>query len=390
MALGRVKTWIAEVLTASDLNAEFNNILNNALSLISPLTGTLDADGKEIVLDADGDTSITADTDDRLDVKLSGTDLFRFDGTATTPVNGFDFVAAAASSEPSITAAGSDTDISITLTPKGAGTVDLSTAAINEVEGAAVASAATADIWATDGNTVHVTGTTTITSLGTAPNAGASRWIIFDGALTLTHAANLNLPGSANITTAAGDFARVYADTTTQLDLQYFKADGTAVVATEITLGTEQASTSGTAIDFTGIASGANRITVLFEGVSTSGTSDYLIQIGDSGGFETTGYVSQAEGVNTASAGNSSTAGFIIVAGLLAADVYKGTVTLTRMNASHKWVSIATISDNAGAGAEVWVSSGTKTLSAELTQIRITTAGGSDTFDAGNINTTVE
>lgn len=74
MALGRVKTWIAEVLTASDLNAEFNNLLNNALTLISPLTGTLDANGNEIILDADADTSITADTDDQIDFKIGGTD----------------------------------------------------------------------------------------------------------------------------------------------------------------------------------------------------------------------------------------------------------------------------------------------------------------------------
>ena len=48
MALSRVKTWTAEVLTASDLNAEFNNIINNALSLISPLTGTLDLDNNRL------------------------------------------------------------------------------------------------------------------------------------------------------------------------------------------------------------------------------------------------------------------------------------------------------------------------------------------------------
>src|SRR3990167_138065 len=42
MALGRVKTWGIEALLAVDLNTEFNNILDNALSLISPLTGTLD------------------------------------------------------------------------------------------------------------------------------------------------------------------------------------------------------------------------------------------------------------------------------------------------------------------------------------------------------------
>lgn len=43
MAITRIKTWITgEVLTAGDLNSEFDNYINNALSLISPLTGNLD------------------------------------------------------------------------------------------------------------------------------------------------------------------------------------------------------------------------------------------------------------------------------------------------------------------------------------------------------------
>ena len=109
---------------------------------------------------------------------------------------------------------------------------------IIETEGAAVASAATTEIWATDGNTRHITGVATITGLGTATQAGQWQKIIFDDALTLTHGANLNLPGSANITTAANDFAWVYADTTTQHDVLYFKKDGTAVVATSISAGT--------------------------------------------------------------------------------------------------------------------------------------------------------
>lgn len=42
MALSRIKTWIAgDTLTAADLNAEFNNILNNPISLISPTTGAI-------------------------------------------------------------------------------------------------------------------------------------------------------------------------------------------------------------------------------------------------------------------------------------------------------------------------------------------------------------
>ena len=48
MAITRVKTWAAEILTFNDLNAEFDNILNNALSLISPLTGNLAAGSNDI------------------------------------------------------------------------------------------------------------------------------------------------------------------------------------------------------------------------------------------------------------------------------------------------------------------------------------------------------
>ena len=50
MAISRVKVWVAnEVLTASDLNAEYNNILNNALSLVSPLTGNLNFNNNQAV-----------------------------------------------------------------------------------------------------------------------------------------------------------------------------------------------------------------------------------------------------------------------------------------------------------------------------------------------------
>lgn len=124
MALSRSKTWVSgEILTASDQNAEFNNILNNALSLISPLTGALDFNGNELILDSDADTSITADTDDRIDFRLSGADLFRMDGTATTPVNGLDWVASATGSAVQVQAVGSDTDITINLVSKGSGTI---------------------------------------------------------------------------------------------------------------------------------------------------------------------------------------------------------------------------------------------------------------------------
>src|SRR3990167_4324082 len=75
MALARVTTWSSgEVLTAAALNAEFDSILSNALSLISPITGTLDLNGNELILDVDADTSVTGDTDDQIDFRMGGAD----------------------------------------------------------------------------------------------------------------------------------------------------------------------------------------------------------------------------------------------------------------------------------------------------------------------------
>ena len=131
MAVSRSKTWISgEVLSASDLNSEFSNILDNGQSVGFPRTGSSDFDGNELILDADGDTSITADTDDRIDFQLSGTDLFRMLGTVATPVNGFDWVASAAGSVVQMQAIGSDTNISINLVPKGTGVVQVAGAAL--------------------------------------------------------------------------------------------------------------------------------------------------------------------------------------------------------------------------------------------------------------------
>jgi len=101
-----------------------------------------------------------------------------------------------------------------------------------EAEGAAVASAASCNIWATDGNTCHITGTTQIDDFATAPQAGAWKKVIFDDALILNQSANLNLNGGgADITTAAGDMALVYADTTTQMDVFLIRKSGASTVA---------------------------------------------------------------------------------------------------------------------------------------------------------------
>lgn len=112
-------------------------------------------------------------------------------------------------------------------------------------KGTAVASASTTDIWGIAGDFVHVTGTTTITSLGTAPYAGARREVIFDGALTLTHnSTTLVLPGAANITTAANDRMIVRADTTANMVVvDYVRANGVQIFGSGSASGTQSANT---------------------------------------------------------------------------------------------------------------------------------------------------
>lgn len=91
--------------------------------------------------------------------------------------------------------------------PTGGFTGGTLTSAINEAPITTLASAAAINIGAELANTISISGTTTITSLGTIA-AGARRVLVFQGALILTHnAASLILPTAANITTAAGDVA---------------------------------------------------------------------------------------------------------------------------------------------------------------------------------------
>lgn len=106
------------------------------------------------------------------------------------------------------------------------------TSALNEAKGADIASAATTDIGAATGNFVHVTGTVTITGLGTV-QAGTRRIVRFAGALTLTHnATSLILPGGVNITTAANDVATFVSEGGGNWRLAgYLRADGSGALA---------------------------------------------------------------------------------------------------------------------------------------------------------------
>ena len=160
-------------------------------------------------------------------------------------------------------------------------------------------------------------------------------------------------------------------------------------VSGNIKSGTVVTSTSGTSIDFTGIPSTAKRITIMFSGVSTSGTTNMQIQLGDSGGVETSGYTSISGfsgGVNGAGATNIST-GFVINTGSSAASIYYGTITISLLNSStFSWVSSHVFGMAQGATFYSVHGGGNKSLSDILDRVRITTVNGTDTFDAGSIN----
>lgn len=145
--------------------------------------------------------------------------------------------------------------------------------------------------------------------------------------------------------------------------------------------GTAQATTSGTSIDFTSIPSWVKRITIMLDVVSTNGTAVAIVQIGDSGGIENTGYTSAADiGAST----TNLTTGFIIAMSVGSSATLSGAVTLSLMDAStNKWVSTGTIVQ---ASSDLHASAGVKALSATLDRVRLTTEAGTATFDAGSVN----
>jgi hypothetical protein len=147
--------------------------------------------------------------------------------------------------------------------------------------------------------------------------------------------------------------------------------------------GTNPFNNTLVSVDFTGIPSWVKRVTVMFNGVSTNGTSNYLIQLGTSGGVVLSGYISTSNTVNQANGtgGSNSTSGFLLGNGL-ATQTVSGHMNITTLG-SNVWVSshLCKISTT-----NLQLGGGDVTLSGTLDRVRITTVNGSDTFDAGSIN----
>ena len=188
---------------------------------------------------------------------------------------------------------------------------------------------------------------------------------------------SITIDGNGTITGASTLATTVASPTLTSPTIS--SAVVSTMASSVITSRTAVASTSGTSIDFTSIPSWVKRITVMFNGVSTSGTSAIIVQLGDAGGIETTGYNATAQNGNNA--GTDYTTGLPINNGSGATFLYSGLSTISLLG-TNGWVfnSVMRITGFVLFGA------GQKSTSDVLDRIRITTVNGTDTFDAGSVN----
>jgi len=148
-----------------------------------------------------------------------------------------------------------------------------------------------------------------------------------------------------------------------------------------ISRGTAVASTSGTSIDCTSIPSWVKRITVMFNGVSTNGSSNWLVQLGTSGGVVSSGYLGACSSFGGTSANNST--GFAVFNAPASTSIAGGSAVLTNLS-GNVWTIQGVLGQSDAAGGRLF--GGYVTLSGTLDRVRITTVNGTDTFDAGSVN----
>lgn len=199
-------------------------------------------------------------------------------------------------------------------------TTTMSGKAFNEAKTATITTAATTDIWNTnDGNLGHLNGSATVTSLGTAPQAGLRRVYIADTAFTLTNNANIVVQGAANYTTTTGDRLTFFADTTTVAYATIDKANGAAVAGGTAPVAHVTTQTAGTTFT-TNAATKWTRVTVIGGGGGGGGNGSSIAAASGGGGggvavkvyttlAPSTGYTYAVGGAGAAGANTTGGAG---------------------------------------------------------------------------------
>mgnify|MGYP001559098225 CR=1 FL=1 len=474
------------MLTASDQNAEFNNILNNAADLISPLTKAISMGGFSLNFNAANTIALTAATNGlsltggafntpqgsdiasaatlNLDtatgnlVDVTGTvtitavtlsqgrertvrftgiltlthgaslvlpgaasittaagDFAVFRGYASGVVRCVVYVPAAVpvlanpllianGGTSSTTAAGARTALGLGTAAvantgtSGAtvplldgnnvhsGTLTMSGKSIIDANASIAAHATTMDPWSL-GNYVTLTGAAvTFTAIANAPQAGAEVEIYMNAAHVFTDGAVFEVDGDANWTAEAGDRVLLRAKSTTVVTVHPRKKTGVAVIS-PVSIQTEVATTSGTSITLSSsMPSSVKFFAVAIINTSTNGTSVPIIQLGDSGGVETTGYSGGSSGMNSAGGGAwiPSTVGAICGRNA-ATDDCNGIIYFTKQDSSdNTWAWSGGFTTKTPGPTEGATSQGRKSLSGVLTTVILTTENGTDAYDAGS------
>lgn len=202
---------------------------------------------------------------------------------------------------------------------------------------------------------------------------------------TFVTTAQASAVASDGIAAAYATTAQANAGAATNVLMNPVLVKNAVATFANIILATPQATTSGTSINFSSIPSGVKKITIMLSGVSTNGSSNVIVQIGDSGGLETNGYDGCVASVGGGAASNLS-AGFQLTTSFGATTTLHGTIILTLLNSStNTWTAIASIGE-ASPNNVLFSTGGSKSLSAVLDRLTLTTENGTDSFDAGIIN----
>ena len=201
------------------------------------------------------------------------------------------------------------------------------------------------------------------------------------------------MSSTINASTASGGGVITTADASGILQLQTAGVTALTIDASQnvtfaksiLTSATAQASTSGTSIDFTGIPSWVKRITVMFNGVSTNGTSGIRFQLMVGGVAVTTNYNSASYTItNAVAAGVTAVTNGFSLTLASASSVNHGQIVLCQLS-SNAWTGTGSFFDSL-ATERIAVTTGRAFSVGTVDGIRVTTNGGTDTFDAGSIN----
>jgi len=148
------------------------------------------------------------------------------------------------------------------------------------------------------------------------------------------------------------------------------------------TLGAKVLTTSGTTIEADGIPVGTKKVDVLFRTVSTNGTGEWEVQLGTSGGFQTTGYTSTSSNGDNA---DESTTSLKLTYGVSAVTTRSGILSLRlQEDSTNAWVSTALLNKSTGASLLCY-HAGCVALSGDLFKIKVFNTAV-NTWDNGSIS----